>query len=203
MAFEIPKKDPLINNAANRESKEALLRQHARVIWMCGLSGAGKSTLATRLERDLHERRYLAQVLDGDAVRSGLNRGLGYSPEDRLENLRRVAEVAKLFLGCGVITIVSFISPTCNYRQMAKDIIGEQDFLETYINAPLEICDQRDTKGLYKQAREGKIKDFTGITSPFEPPESPALEISTHLLSVEESARKLLDFVLPRITYSS
>jgi adenylylsulfate kinase len=183
-----------------RRSKEAMLKQHARVIWMCGLSGAGKSTLATRLDKDLFERGFLSQVLDGDVVRSGLNRGLGFSNEERLENLRRVAEVAKLITGCGVIPIVSFISPTRNCRQMARTIIGEADFIETYINAPIEICEKRDIKGLYKQAREGKIKDFTGIDSPFEPPESPAVEITTHLLSVGESAGKLLDFVLPRIT---
>ncbi len=194
-----------IHNNINeiRRSKEAMLKQHARVIWMCGLSGAGKSTLAARLDKDLFERGFLSQVLDGDVVRSGLNRGLGFTSEERLENLRRVAEVAKLFTGCGVITIVSFISPTRNCRQMARSIIGDPDFLETYINSPIEICEKRDSKGLYKQAREGKIKDFTGIDSPFEPPESPAVEINSHLLSVEESAGKLLDFVLPRITRST
>jgi adenylylsulfate kinase len=200
---ELTEKDPYSKYLTNRESKEALLKQHAQVIWMCGLSGAGKSTLATKLDRELYNRGFLSQVLDGDAVRSGLNKGLGYSPEERMENLRRVAEVAKLFLGCGVITIVAFISPTNSYRQMAKNIIGEQDFIETYINAPLEVCDQRDTKGLYKQAREGKIRDFTGITAPFEPPDSPALEINTSMLTVEESTSRLLDFVLPRIFYSS
>jgi adenylylsulfate kinase len=191
-----------IHNNINeiRRSKEAMLKQKARVIWMCGLSGAGKSTLAARLDKDLFERGFLSQVLDGDVVRSGLNRGLGFSNEERLENLRRVAEVAKLFTGCGVIAIVSFISPTRNCRQMAQSIIGDADFLETYINAPIEICEKRDNKGLYKQAREGKIKDFTGIDSPFEPPRSPAVEINTHLLSIGESASKLLDFVLPRIT---
>jgi adenylylsulfate kinase len=201
MLPEISKKVTLNNGWAIRQSKEAMLKQHARVIWMCGLSGAGKSTLASRLDRDLFDRGYLAQMLDGDVVRSGLNKGLGFTEEERFENLRRVAEVAKLFTGCGVIAIVSFISPTRNYRDMARNIIGKQDFLETYINAPIEICEGRDIKGLYKQAREGKIRDFTGIDSPFEPPESPAVEINTNLLSFEESACKLLDFVLPRIAY--
>jgi len=184
-----------------RFPKEAMLEQHARVIWMCGLSGAGKSTLASSLDKELFDRGFLAQVIDGDVVRSGLNKGLGFTREERHENLRRVAEVAKLFVSCGVITIVSFISPTSNSRSMARSIIGEKDFLEVYINAPLEICEGRDTKGLYKQAREGKIKDFTGIDSPFEPPGHPDVEISTHLLSVEESTHELLDFVLPLVAY--
>jgi adenylylsulfate kinase len=184
-----------------RFPKEAMLKQHARVIWMCGLSGAGKSTLALRLDKELFDRGFLAQVIDGDVIRRGLNKGLGFTREERHENLRRVAEVAKLFVDCGVITIVSFISPTNNSRSMARSIIGEKDFLEVYINAPLEICEGRDTKGLYKQAREGKIKDFTGVDSPFEPPGYPDVEINTHLLCVEESTQKLLDFVLPLVAY--
>jgi adenylylsulfate kinase len=184
-----------------RTTKEAMLRQHAQVIWMCGLSGAGKSTLAILLDKELSDRGYLSQVIDGDIVRSGLNKGLGFTNEDRLENLRRVAEVAKLFAACGVITIVSFISPTQKARSMAKGIVGEHDFIEVYVNAPLEICEKRDTKGLYKLAREGKIKDFTGIDSPFEPPENPALEINTSMITVEESARKLLDFIIPLVAH--
>jgi adenylylsulfate kinase len=182
-----------------RHSKETLLKQHACVVWMCGLSGAGKSTLANRLDKELLNRGYLSQVIDGDVVRGGLNKGLGFSDEDRYENLRRVAEVAKLFTGCGVISIVSFISPTNKSREMAKTIIGSDNFLEVYVNAPLKTCEDRDIKGLYKLAREGKIKDFTGIDSPFEPPEHPHLEIHTDLLTVENSAQKLLDFILPVI----
>ncbi len=184
-----------------RLKKEALLQQRARVFWMCGLSGAGKSTLANRLDRMLIARGYLSQVIDGDMVRSGLNRGLGYSAEDRQENLRRVAELAKLFLHCGVITIVSFISPTRESRQMASSIIGESNFLEVFINAPLGVCEKRDTKGLYRQAREGLIRDFTGIDSPFEAPKDPDLEIRTDLVGIDESADKLLDYVLPLIAY--
>jgi adenylylsulfate kinase len=142
--------------------KEARLRQHAHVIWMCGLSGAGKSTLAARLAKKLLEYGYVSQVIDADVV-DGLNKGLGFSGEDRRENLRRVAELARLFMGCGIITIVSFISPTHESRRTARNIIGEQDFSEVFVSAPLEICELRDTKGLYKQAREGKISDFTGI----------------------------------------
>jgi adenylylsulfate kinase len=193
--------DILISTTAIRLKKEAMLKQHARVVWMCGLSGAGKSTLATLLDKELSDRDYLSQVIDGDIVRSGLNKGLGFTNEERQENLRRVAEVAKLFVGCGIITIVSFISPTRNVRLMAKSIVGETDYIEVFINAPLEICEKRDTKGLYKQAREGKIKDFTGIDSPFEPPENPDMEINTNDLTVEESTLKLRDFILPLVEY--
>ena len=184
-----------------RLKKESLLQQHARVIWMCGLSGAGKSTLAARLDRLLMERGYLSQVIDGDMVRHGLNKGLGFSAEDRHENLRRVAELAKLFLHCGVITIVSFISPTRASRKTACSIIGESNFLEVFINAPLDVCENRDTKGLYRQAREGLIREFTGIDSPFEEPRHPGLEIRTDQMDIDESAGRLLDYVLPFIAY--
>jgi adenylylsulfate kinase len=195
--------DSFIKWPAMRFPKEAMLRQHGRVIWMCGLSGAGKSTLAASLDQELFKRGYLSQVIDGDVVRSGLNKGLGFTEEERHENLRRVAEVAKLFLNCGVISIVSFISPTQNYRTMARNIIGEKDFLEVYINAPLDVCETRDIKGLYKKARAGMIHDFTGIDSPFEPPVNPGVEIKTESLSVEESTRQLLDYVLPLVEYTN
>lgn len=187
------------HNDPVRVAKEALLQQHAKVIWMCGLSGAGKSTLAGLLDNELTRHGYLSRVIDGDVVRSGLNKGLGYSVDDRHENLRRVAEVAKLFAGCGVITIVSFITPTRYIRNLARAIVGENDFLQVFIDAPLAVCEQRDTKGLYKQAREGKLKDFTGIDSPFEPPAQADLVIDTARHSVEESSRQLLEFVLPRV----
>ena len=182
--------------AEARSRKEAVLQQHARVFWMCGLSGAGKSTLASILDSELTLRGYLCQVIDGDEVRSGLNKGLGYTEEDRRENLRRVAEVAKLFSNCGVITMVSFISPTESIRQMIRNIVGE-DYTEIFVDAPLETCEQRDTKGLYKQAREGKIKNFTGIDSPFEPPANPHMIIDTKTNDVERSACRLLEFILP------
>jgi len=184
-----------------RIRKEALIGQHAKVLWMCGLSGSGKSTLAARLDEMLTERGYLSQVIDGDEVRSGLNRGLGFSMEDREENLRRVAELSKLFLNCGVITIVAFISPTNDSRQNARSIIGEDDFLEAFINAPLEICEQRDAKGLYKKVRAGEIRNFTGIDSPFEPPENPGIEIRTHMTDVENGTVRLLEYLLPYIEY--
>jgi adenylylsulfate kinase len=186
-----------------RNVKESLLSQHACVVWMCGLSGAGKSTLANLLDQELALRGHISHVIDGDVIRNGLNKGLGFSYEDRYENLRRVAEVAKLFTHCGVIAVVSFISPTNSIRKMAKDIIGPDDFHEVFINAPLEICERRDTKGLYKQAREGKLSDFTGIDSPFEPPENPDLVIDTGTHSIEECLQKLLAYVLPRVNYKN
>ena len=185
----------------HRTDKEKILKQHARVIWFTGLSGAGKTTLARRLEHELFKRGFLVQGLDGDIIRSGINNNLGFSPEDRTENIRRIAEVSKLFLHSGVFTINAFISPTREIRHMAMDIIGKEDFIEVYVNAPLEVCEQRDVKGLYARAREGKIKDFTGISAPFEEPVEPDLEIRTDKLTVEESVKKLLDFVLPIITY--
>jgi adenylylsulfate kinase len=184
-----------------RLRKEALLQQRALVIWMCGLSGAGKSTLAARLDQMLFDRGYLSQVIDGDMVRSGLNKGLGFSEEDRRENLRRVAELARLFLHCGVITIVSFISPSHESRKAARTIIGEENFLEVYINAPLDVCEHRDTKGLYRQARQGLIREFTGIDSPFEEPVQPDLEIRTDRMDIDESAGRMMEYVLPFIAY--
>jgi adenylylsulfate kinase len=191
----------LLYPASLRSEKEARLKQHALVIWMCGLSGAGKSTLANLLDKELIKLGLLSQVIDGDIVRGGLNKGLGFSQEDRLENLRRVAEVTKLFVDCGVITIVSFISPIHQTRLMAQEIIGKADFIEVYINAPIEICEKRDPKGLYKMVREGKIKNFTGFDSPFEPPMNPDLEINTSKLDIGESAGKLLEFILPLVKY--
>jgi len=182
-----------------RESKEALLKQHARVIWMCGLSGAGKSTLATGLDEELAEKGFMSLVIDGDEIRKGLNQGLGFTEADRRENLRRVAEVAKLVAVNGIIAIVSFITPTRSVREMVKSIVGDPDYVEVFINAPIAVCEKRDTKGLYRQAREGKIRDFTGIDSPFEIPVNPDIEIDTDKLNIEQCSNKLLEFVLPLI----
>ena len=190
---------PVFNKILQRPEKEKLLNQKAKVIWMTGLSGAGKTTIGTGIERELNKRGHLTQVLDGDNIRSGINNNLGFSAEDRFENIRRIAEVSKLFLNCGIICINSFISPTKEIRAMAKEIIGEDDFIEVYVNAPLEVCEQRDVKGLYRKARDGKIKDFTGIDAPFEVPENPAVEIRTDRLSIEESVQKCLEVILPKI----
>jgi adenylylsulfate kinase len=192
---------PVFNKIINREEKEKLLKQRAKVIWFTGLSGAGKTTLGRHLEERLFAKNFLVQILDGDNIRSGINSNLTFSEEDREENIRRIAEVSKLFLNCGIVTINSFISPTERMRQVAIDIIGEDDFIEVFVNAPLEVCERRDVKGLYAKARRGEIKDFTGISSPFEYPVGLDLEIRTDLLSIEESVDELVEFVLPKITF--
>jgi len=190
---------PVHHEILGRSEKESLLNQRARVIWLTGLSGAGKTTLAKHLEYELFTRGFLCQVLDGDNIRSGINNNLGFSEADRFENIRRIAEISKLFVQCGVITINCFISPTDEIRDMARNIIGHDDFIEVYVNAPLSVCESRDVKGLYSKARRGEIKDFTGITSPFESPGKTDIEIRTDLMSVEDSVKKLLEFILPLI----
>lgn len=190
---------PIFERTLQRADKEKFLNQRAKVIWMTGLSGSGKSTIAIGLEKALNEMGYLTQILDGDNVRTGINNNLGFSEEDRTENIRRIAEVSKLFLNCGVITINSFVSPTNEIRQQAKDIIGKEDFIEVFVNTPLEICEQRDVKGLYKKARKGEIKNFTGINAPFEAPEHPEIEILTENKSIEESVQDVLNHVLKSI----
>ncbi|OWY21462.1 adenylyl-sulfate kinase [Sphingobacteriales bacterium UPWRP_1] len=194
---------PIFEHLLQRTDKEKLLQQHGVALWLTGLSGSGKSTLARGLEQRLYEQGILTQVLDGDNVRTGINNNLGFSDTDRTENIRRIAEVAKLFVQCGIVTICSFVSPTIAIRQLAQQIIAPQDFLEVYINAPLEVCEARDVKGLYKKARAGAIPDFTGITSPFEPPTAPHLEIQTNLQTPEQSVQLLFDFLLPHISYRS
>lgn len=176
-----------------------LLNQKARVIWVMGLSGSGKSTIAALLEKELHQLGFLTQILDGDNVRTGINNNLGFSEEDRMENIRRIAEISKLFIDCGVILIGCFISPTDKIRRKAESIIGKTDFLEVFVDTPLEICEQRDIKGLYKKAREGKIKDFTGIHSPFEKPENPFHIIKDEGKSLEYEVNKLVEKILPLI----
>ncbi len=146
---------------------------------MTGLSGSGKTTVGLNIEMELNKRGFLTQILDGDNIRSGINNNLGFSEEDRYENIRRISEVSKLFLNCGIICINSFISPTKEIRDMAKDIIGEENFIEVYVNAPIEVCEKRDVKGLYKKARKGEIKNFTGIDSPFDCPLNPDIELKT------------------------
>ncbi len=193
---------PVFEQILKREDKERLLRQHSKVIWCTGLSGAGKTTLAKNLEKALHNKGHLTQVLDGDNIRSGINNNLGFTEADRRENIRRIAEVSKLLIESGVITINSFISPTREIREMAMDIIGKDNFIEIYVEAPLEVCEARDVKGLYKKAREGKIKNFTGIDSPFEAPDHPDAVINTHTYKVEECLAQAIDVVVPRITYN-
>ena len=191
---------PVFDRIYDRKVKEEILRQSAKVIWFTGLSSSGKTTLASNLEKELFFRRFFCQVLDGDNIRAGINNNLGFSEEDRLENIRRIAEVSKLLINTGIITICSFISPTDEIRSMARNIIGERDFIEIFLNPPLEICEQRDTKGLYQKARSGEIKDFTGISAPFEAPTHPDLEIDTSVYSIKESVDMIFETIIERIT---
>ena len=179
----------------SRSDKEELLGQKGVMLWFTGLSGSGKSTVAIALERALQKRGLLCRILDGDNIRSGINKGLGFTAEDRRENIRRIAEVAKLFVDTGIITIAAFISPSNELRRMASDIIGAEDFKEVYISTPLEVCEARDVKGLYAKARRGEIKNFTGISAPFEAPEHPALSIDTSKVSLEDSVKQILVFL--------
>ncbi|MFI3304280.1 MAG: adenylyl-sulfate kinase [Rikenellaceae bacterium] len=190
---------PIFDRMLTRADRERQLEQRSAVIWFTGLSGSGKSTLAVALERELYNRGVLCKLLDGDNVRRGMNRNLGFSPEDRIENIRRIAEMGRLFVDCGIVTLSAFISPTAEMREMAREIIGEDDFLEIYVSTPIEECERRDVKGLYKRARAGEIKEFTGISQPFEEPQNPTMSIDTSSLSIEEAVAKLLEIVLPRI----
>ena len=190
---------PVFDSILGRNDKESLLNQKAVVIWFTGLSGSGKTTIAIGLEKALNSKGILTQVLDGDNIRAGINNNLGFSDEDRKENIRRIAEVSKLLLNCGIVTINCFVSPTNEIRQQAKDIIGEKDFLEIFINTPIEICEQRDVKGLYKKARAGEIKDFTGINAPFEAPTHPFLDVKTENKTIKQSVDEILSKVLPLI----
>ncbi len=183
----------------SRSEKEGLLKQKSVVIWLTGLSGAGKTTLASGLEKALFEKGFLTKILDGDQLRTGINSNLGFSDQDRHENIRRVAEISRLFVECGVICIASFISPTLLMRKMAKQVIGSENFIEIYIKASLEVCESRDPKGLYKSARKGEIPNFTGIGSPYEIPENPDLVIDTVKYSIDECLGICLDAILPRI----
>lgn len=190
---------PIFDKMLQREDRESLLKQRGTMIWFTGLSGSGKSTLAIALERELYKKGILCRILDGDNIRSGINNNLGFSEADRTENIRRIAEVSKLFVDCGIVTIAAFISPTNAIRAMAADIIGQEDFLEVYVSTPIEECEKRDVKGLYAKARRGEIKDFTGISSPFEVPEDAFISIDTSRQSLESSVRTLMDAILPRI----
>jgi len=189
------------SDTISREEKELRLGQHAKVFWMTGLSGSGKSTLALALEKKLFEQGYHTVVLDGDNIRTGINNNLTFSPEDRIENIRRVAEVAKLFVANGQVCIVSFISPTIEMRQMAKQIISESDFVEVFIDTPIKICESRDVKGLYKKARAGEIQDFTGVNAPYEVPAKPNIHIETKDKTIEQSFSELYEQVLPFIKW--
>jgi len=187
---------PVFEQMLKREDKEKLLKQKAKVLWFTGLSGSGKSTIAIALEKKLYNEGFLTQLLDGDNVRTGINNNLGFTEDDRKENIRRIAEVSKLFLNCGIITLNSFVSPTIDIRNQAKEIIGKDDFIEIFIDTPLEICEQRDVKGLYKKARKGEIKNFTGIDAPFEAPENPDIIVKTDKQTIEQSVNQVYDYII-------
>ncbi|HCR29824.1 MAG TPA: adenylyl-sulfate kinase [Opitutae bacterium] len=192
---------PISDRLLTRAHREALTEQRGAVIWMCGLSGSGKSTLATALERRLHNEGKLVYVLDGDNIRTGLNSGLSFSDDDRKENIRRIAEVSKLFVDAGVVTINSFITPSSDLRSMAREIIGKEDLIEVYVKASFETCMKRDVKGLYAKAEKGLLPQFTGKDSGFEEPADSDLIIDTDLQSVEESVDSLFEYVLPRVSH--
>ena len=190
---------PIYDRMMTRQDKESLLGQRGIMIWFTGLSGSGKSTVAMGVERDLHAQGILCRILDGDNVRAGINNNLGFSAEDRIENIRRIAEIGKLFVQTGVVTLACFVSPTNDIRQMARDIVGKEDFLEVYISTPIEECERRDVKGLYARARKGEVKNFTGISAPFEAPVSPDIAIDTSKIPLEESVRTLTELIIKRV----
>lgn len=179
----------------SRKQKEALLNQSGKVIWFTGLSGSGKSTLAAALDQLLNKQGFYTAVLDGDNVRAGINSNLGFSIEDRNENIRRIAEIAKLFASNGAICICCFVSPLIEQRERAKAIVGADDFIEVYVNTSLEECEKRDVKGLYAKARQGLIKDFTGISSPFQAPVQPDVEVRTEDCTIEENVQEIMNYI--------
>lgn len=176
----------------SRQDRNSLNQHRSLVIWLTGLSGSGKSTIANRLEKALFDKKLRTYSLDGDNIRGGLNKGLSFSKEDRHENLRRIAEVAKLFVDAGIVTIAAFISPLRKNRALVREIIGSDDILEVYVNTSLEACEERDVKGLYKKARSGEIREFTGIDAPYEAPVDPDIEIKTEEQSIEEAVEQIL-----------
>ena len=186
---------PIFDKMLSREDKEQLLHQRGIMIWMTGLSGSGKSTVAIGVERELHRRGILCRILDGDNIRAGINSNLGFSAEDRRENIRRIAEIGKLFVDTGIVTIACFVSPTTELREMARQIIGEKDFREVYIATPIEECERRDVKGLYARARRGEVKDFTGISAPFEAPTHPDLSLDTSQMTLKQEVDAVVELV--------
>ncbi len=183
--------------------RERLLGQQPAVLWFTGLSGSGKSTLADHMEQELYNRGFKTYLLDGDNIRHGLNSNLDFSEEGRQENIRRIGEVSRLFLDAGIIVLTAFISPYRSDREKVRHLLPESRFVEIFVDCPIEVCEQRDVKGLYAKARAGKISDFTGIHSPYEPPLKPELVVETHRLTIETCVQKILDTVLPLIRTAS
>lgn len=182
-----------------KADRDLLNKQKSLIIWFTGLSGSGKSTLADMLEQKLFEKGYRTYILDGDNIRSGINKDLTFSEEDRKENIRRIGEIAKLFIDAGVIVITAFISPFESDRTFVRRLAGSDEFVEIFLNCSLEECEKRDVKGLYKKARTGEVQKFTGIHSPYEIPLNPELEINTSSQTKEESLATLMNFILPKL----
>jgi adenylylsulfate kinase len=189
-----------IQTKVSPDQRQALLNQKPKLIWFTGLSGSGKSTLAVQLEAELFKLGFKTYLLDGDNIRSGLNKNLSFTDDDRIENIRRIGEVSKLFLDAGLVVLSAFISPFQSDRKQVKTIVGHENYIEVFVNTPLEVCETRDVKGLYKKARAGEVKNFTGIDSPYEKPLQPDITIPTHEMSLEQSTQELIKFVLPRIS---
>ena len=187
------------NYSVNREDRRANLGQNSFLMWFTGLSGSGKSTIANALEHKLHELGYKTYALDGDNIRKGINKGLTFSPEDRTENIRRIAEVAHLLVDSGIIVLAAFVSPYKKDRENIRRIVGNDNFVEIFVNTSLEECERRDVKGLYKKARAGEIKDFTGVNAPYESPESPDIEIITDDLSLEQCVEAVFEKIKPKL----
>ena len=181
--------------AVNRDDREKLNGHKGATVWLTGLSGSGKSTIAVDLEKRLAERGVRTYILDGDNIRHGLNKNLGFSPEDRTENIRRIGEVAKLFTDAGVVAITAFISPYRADRDQVRGLMKPGDFIEILVDCPVDVCEQRDVKGLYKKARAGEIKEFTGISAPYEAPANPELTLASHELSVDAAVAKVVDYL--------
>jgi adenylyl-sulfate kinase len=191
-----------IKTKVSREQREGLMNQHATLIWFTGLSGSGKSTLAVQLEAELHALGFKTYLLDGDNIRAGLNKDLSFTDEARVENIRRIGEVSKLLLDSGIVVLSAFISPFKADRNQVRDIVGAKNYIEVFVDTPLEVCEQRDVKGLYKKARAGEIKNFTGIDSPYERPDHADVTIPTHQIGIDDSLTLLLNYIRPRITPS-
>lgn len=188
-----------IQTKVSLEQRQQLLRQKAKLIWFTGLSGSGKSRLAVQLEAQLYAKGYKTYLLDGDNIRTGLNKDLSFTDEGRVENIRRIGEVSKLLLDAGIVVLSAFISPFKADRDQVREIVGSENYIEVFVDTPIEVCEQRDVKGLYKKARAGEVKNFTGIDSPYERPVTPDITIPTHQLSVDESLTLLLKLVEPKI----
>ena len=187
----------------SKSDRNALHGHQSKVIWFTGLSGSGKSTLASKLERELFERGLSTYILDGDNIRTGLNKDLDFTDSGRVENIRRIGEVSKLFVDAGVIVLTAFVSPFRSDRQTVRELVGEGNFIEVFVDCPLEVCEARDVKGLYKKARAGEISNFTGISSPFEKPTNFDIRIPTNEWSIEESIQQLVDHTIEKIEQDS